>query len=62
MRIELNGSDWWAGYDAGYAGRGRKHDSAIDGLSFISGYIEGQADREFNRPHQKERIPANRVA
>jgi ribosome modulation factor len=41
---------WQAGYAAGLEGRSSSTPPGLDGLSFISGYIEGKAARLAGKP------------
>lgn len=40
---------WQAGYEAGKAGQPSTPPQGVDGLSWIAGYIEGQAVRQSSR-------------
>lgn len=44
--VDLDSRSWQAGYDAGFQGLpGWPVPAGLDGLSWSSGYIEGEADR-----------------
>jgi hypothetical protein len=41
--LKLIEKDWQAGFDAGLTGKPNRCPQGIDSLSWVSGYIEGQA-------------------
>lgn len=45
---------WEAGYNAGFDGKTRRVPAGVDGLSFSSGLIEGEADRKQGRRRNLE--------
>jgi hypothetical protein len=46
MKVSLERKDWKAGYEAGKAGKPGHASKGVDGLSWLSGYIEGKSKRE----------------
>lgn len=45
--VWIHEASWQAGYDAALAGQpSTPHSADVDGLSWFSGYIEGQAKRQ----------------
>lgn len=56
--VVIDGESWSAGYRAGHQGAPRHpRPPGFDGLSWISGYIEGQADRAAGRVRPLVRRP-----
>ena len=55
--VRIDGKSWEMGYTAGLTGQSTQEPPGADGLSFISGYIEGQADKD---KHPSERKPRHR--
>ncbi len=47
--VRMDEKSWEMGFTAGLTGQSTQEPSGVDGLSFISGYIEGQADRTTRR-------------
>jgi hypothetical protein len=52
-RIALNAAAWQQGQNDGEAGR-RPHPGTLDGLSYMSGYVEGTAQRSGRNPTKEE--------
>ncbi|MDE2466740.1 MAG: hypothetical protein KGO02_23945 [Alphaproteobacteria bacterium] len=44
--VSMDRQAWLAGYAAGLAGLSSSNPPELDGLAFISGYIEGKAHRQ----------------
>jgi len=51
-KVKLDPKEWQAGFDAGRAGQ-RPHHAGAGTLSWISGYIEGKAQREKEADAQR---------
>ena len=49
LAVRMDEKSWEMGFTAGLTGQSTQEPSGVDGLSFISGYIEGQADRTTRR-------------
>jgi hypothetical protein len=59
--VVIDGESWSAGYKAGHQGaQSRPIPPGLDGLSWISGFIEGQADRAAGRVRPLVRRPSSR--
>ena len=47
FRCSISTQDWQSGYEAGQQGRPNQPPQGVDGLAWISGYIEGKANRNI---------------
>lgn len=60
--IQQDPASWQAGYAAGLAGKTGTAPQGMDGLAWVSGLIEGKADRakapEQRKPHTRPERPA----
>jgi len=45
-KVRQDPKSWEAGYNAGFEGKAGGPPAGVDGLSFYSGKIEGEADRK----------------
>ena len=55
--VRMDRTAWQAGYAAGLAGQSSINPPGLDGLAFISGYIEGRAHRQGFDPAGREKAP-----
>ena len=53
--VKIDGKSWDMGYTAGLTGQSMHEPPGVDGLSFISGYIEGKADKAKPPSERKPR-------
>lgn len=59
-RANQDEKSWTAGYRAGYSGKPPDVPPDVDRLSWISGLIEGKADRDAGRVRPLSRKPLSR--
>jgi hypothetical protein len=55
--VTQDAESWQAGYRAGHLGKPNDPPPGMDGLSWISGFIEGQADRAAGKVRPVIRKP-----
>jgi len=54
--VNMDHEAWQAGYAAGLQGRSSISPPELDGLAFISGYVEGKAHRQGFDPEGREKL------
>jgi hypothetical protein len=59
LAVRIDKKSWEMGYTAGLTGQSTQEPPGVDGLSFISGYIEGQADKDKPPSERKPRHREN---
>ena len=55
--VRQDAKSWQAGYKAGHSGKPSTAPPGVDPLSWVSGFIEGQADRQAGRVRPVTRPP-----
>ena len=55
-KIKIDQPSWDAGYKAGLEGLPDRHGKEIDGYSWSSGYIEGQAEKKTMKHQEFKKI------
>ena len=54
-KVSQDAKSWQAGYKAGHSGASTETPPGVDDLAWISGFIEGQADRQSGKVRPADR-------
>jgi hypothetical protein len=57
FKCTLKNKDWKKGHDAALAGKPGHAPKGVDGLSWMSGYLEGKAEKNKNLKKIKAHLP-----